>query len=209
MESIVLCATVRQETGKGPSRRFRQKGLIPAIFYGPKATPLLLAVNSLEFKKTIKGKGGENVIVNLSLEGKGEGGKKFAMIREMQTDPLTREIIHVDFYEIDLKEKVEVAVSIELVGKAEGVKLGGVLQQIERELEIRCMPLQIPDRIEVDVSNLGIGDSIHVRDVSVGEGIEVLSSGEKTIVTLLIPTEEAERPEEEKTEEETPSAKKE
>ncbi|MFH0811562.1 MAG: 50S ribosomal protein L25/general stress protein Ctc [Pseudomonadota bacterium] len=209
MESIVLCATVRQETGKGPSRRFRQKGLIPAIFYGPKATPLLLAVNSLEFKKTIKGKGGENVIVNLSLEGKGEGGKKFAMIREMQTDPLTREIIHVDFYEIDLKEKVEVAVSIELVGKAEGVKLGGVLQQIERELEIRCMPLKIPDRIEVDVSNLGIGDSIHVRDVSVGEGIEVLSSGEKTIVTLLIPTEEAERPEEEKTEEETPSAKKE
>ena len=209
METIDIKATIREETGKGIARRLRNAGLIPAVYYGPKAKTQSLSIDAFEFKKTIKGKAGENVIVSLNLAGKEETTKKFAMIREIQLDPLQTEILHVDFYEIDLQEKVEVFVSIELTGKAEGVKLGGILQLIERELEIRCMPLQIPERIEVDVSHLGIGDSIHVRDISVAEGIELLTPGDHTIVTLVSPTVEVAKVEEEVLEGETPVAKEE
>ena len=102
---------------------------------------------------------------------------------------------------------MEVAVPIDLIGKAEGVKSGGILQQIERELEIRCLPLQIPNRIEVDVSNLEIGESIHVQDISLAKEIEVLSSPDKTIVTILSPKVEGEKVEEEAFEEEAPPGK--
>lgn len=191
MERIDLAVHVREEAGKGPSRRFRREGLIPAVFYGPGMETVSLAVDKANFRKALQGKG-ENVLINLTLLEKNELGPQVAMVRAMQVDPVRREILHVDFQKIDLKEKVEVAVPIELVGKPEGMKSGGILQQIERELEIRCMPLEIPDRIEVDVSNLDIGDTIHVRDIAVAEGNEVLSSGEKIIATILSPAAEAE-----------------
>jgi large subunit ribosomal protein L25 len=209
MESIEIKATTREERGKGAARRLRRAGLIPAIYYGPKTGTLALSIDSFEFRKTIKGKAGENAIVNLNLAEKEEKTKKFAMIREVQVDALANQILHVDFYEIDLKEKVEVSVPIELTGKAEGVKLGGVLQQIERELQIRCMPLQIPDKIEVDVSRLGIGESLHVRDIEVAEGIEVLTSGDHTLLTVASPMVEPEKVVEEALEVEAPTTKKE
>jgi len=187
MERVDLAVHVREETGKGPSRRFRQKGQIPAVFYGFEMETVSLAVDRVDFRKAVQGKGGENVLINLTLLEKKELGPQVAMVCDMQMDPIRQEVLHVDFKKIDLKEKVEVAIPIELVGKAEGVNSGGILQQIERELEIRCMPLEIPDRIEVDVSNLEIGESIHIRDISVAEGNEVLSSGEKAIVTVLSP----------------------
>jgi len=211
MERVDLAVHVREETGKGPSRRFRQKGLIPAVFYGSEMETVSLAVDKADFRKAVQGKGGENVLINLTLLEKKELGPQVVMVRDLQTDPVRQEVLHVDFQKIDLKEKVEVAVPIELVGKAEGVKAGGILQQIERELEVRCMPLEIPDRIEVDVSNLEIGDSIHVRDISVAEGNEVLSSGEKAIVTILSPIAEEveEEVEEEALEGEEPPAEEE
>jgi len=187
MERVDLAVHVREETGKGPARRFRQKGLIPAVFYGSDMETVALAVDKTDFRKTVQGKGGENVLINLTLLGKKELGPQVAMVCDMQMEPIRQEVLHVDFKKIDLKVKVEVAIPIELVGKAEGVKSGGILQQIERELEVRCMPLEIPDRIEVDVSILEIGDSIHIKDIAVPEGTEVLSSGEKAMVTVLSP----------------------
>lgn len=210
MERIDLKVKTREETGKGPARRFRQRGRIPAVVYGAKAEPVLLTIDASQFKLVIKGKAGENVIVNLALEQKDEIKTKTAMIQEVQKDPIKGEIVHVDFHEIDLKKKTEVYIPITLVGKAEGVKNGGILQQIERDLQILCMPLQIPDRIEVDVSDLNIGDSIHVRNVSVEEGVTVLSSGDKTIVTIASPVEEeVEKEEEEIVEEGAPAAEEE
>ena len=207
MERIDLEVHVREDAGKGPCRRYRQKGLIPAVFYGSQMETVSLTVDSLEFRKTLKGKGGENVLLNLTLADKKELGTQVAMIRDIQWDPVKQEAIHVDFQKIDLQEEVEVAVPIDLIGKAEGVKSGGILQQIERELEIRCLPLQIPNRIEVDVSNLEIGESIHVQDISLAKEIEVLSSPDKTIVTILSPKVEGEKVEEEAFEEEAPPGK--
>jgi len=206
MEKIDLKANLRKETGKGPSRRYRKKGLIPAVFYGPEIGSIPLVVNQTEFKKAIKGKWGENVLVNLTLEEKQESEPQIALIRDIQIDPVKQKIIHIDFQKIALEKKIEISVPIELFGKAEGVKAGGVLQQIERELEIKCMPLQIPERIEVDVTNLGIGESIHVKDISLGKDVEILSSGEKTIVTILSPKVEEEKAEEEAVEEAAPSS---
>jgi len=192
MERVDLSVHVREETGKGPSRRLRQKDMIPAVFYGSAMEALTLAVNKADFRKVVQGSG-ENVIINLTVLEKQDLGPQVAMVRDMQLDPVRQEVVHVDFQKIDLKEKVEVAVPIELIGKAVGVKSGGILQQIERELEIRCMPLEIPDRIEVDVSNLEIGDSVHVKDISVAKEIEILSPEEKTVVTVLSPKVEEEK----------------
>lgn len=201
MEQIDLKVQVREETGKGPAHRCRQKGLIPGVFYGPKVDSIPLVITQTEFKKSLKGKVGENIIINLIVEGKEDLGPQIAMIRDFQIDLLKRDVIHIDFQKIDLEKKVTVAVPIELIGKAEGVKLGGILQQVERELEIRCMPLAIPDRFEVDVSSLLMGESIHVRDIAVPEGIDVLSSGEQTVVTVLSPKLEVEKAAEEIVEE--------
>jgi len=201
MERIDLKVQLREQTGKGPAHRCRQQGLIPGVFYGPKIDSVPVAITETEFKKALKGKMGENVIINLTVEGKESLGPQVAMVRDFQIDVIKRDVIHIDFQKIDLGKKVVVAVPIELIGKAEGVKLGGILQQVERELEIRCMPLAIPERFEVDVSNLLIGESIHVRDIAVPEGMEILSSGEQTVVTVLSPKLEVEKAVEEIVEE--------
>jgi large subunit ribosomal protein L25 len=201
MERIDLKVQLREETGKGPAHRCRQKGLIPGVFYGPKVDSIPLTITQTEFKKALKGKVGENIIINLTVEGKEDIGPQVAMIRDFQVDLIKRDVIHIDLQQIDLEKKITVAVPIELIGKAEGVKLGGILQQVERELEIRCMPLAIPERFEVDVSSLLMGESIHVREIAVPEGIEVLSSGEQTVVTVLSPKLEVEKVVEEVVEE--------
>lgn len=207
MERIDLTAHLRQETGKGPSHRYRQQGLVPAVFYGRETETLPLTVDLTEIKRTIKGHhGGENLLVNLRVSERQEADSQVAMMRDIQVDPLTREIIHIDFQKINLAEKVEVSVPVELVGKAEGVKLGGILQQIERELHVRCLPMQIPNSIDVDVTNLAIGDSLHVKDLALAEGIEILTPGDHTVVTVVgaraeaeaVPAEEVEAAEEEK-----------
>lgn len=214
MERIQLTAHLRQETGKGPSHRFRKRGLVPAVFYGRETETLPLTVDLAEIKRVIKGHhGGENLLVDLQVLERQEAESQVAMMREIQIDPVTRDIIHIDFQKINLAEKVEVSVPIELVGKAEGVKLGGILQQIERELHIRCLPMQIPDSIDVDVTQLTIGDSLHVKDLALAEGIEILTPGDHTVVTVVgaraeveaAPAEEAEGAEEEKKAKETES----
>ncbi|MCX8011724.1 MAG: 50S ribosomal protein L25, partial [Desulfobacterota bacterium] len=139
MERIDLKVQVRNGTGKGAAHRCRQKGLIPGIFYGPKVEPIPLMVTEGEFKRALKGKTGENLLVNLIFEGKEAPDNQVAMLREFQFDVIKRNIIHIDFQKIDLEKKITVAVPIELIGKPEGVKLGGILQQVEREIEIRCM----------------------------------------------------------------------
>ena len=209
MERIDLKVQLRKETGKGAARQYRQKGLIPAILYGAKIEPTPLMITEGEFKRALKGKTGENLLVNLIFEGEGVPDTQVAMVRDFQIDVVKRNVIHIDFQQIDLGKKITVAVPIELIGKPEGVKLGGILQQVERELEIRCMPLNIPDTIKVDVSQLMIGESLHVKDILAPEGVEVISPGEQTVVTILAPTKAEEvAVEEEKIEEKEEKPKK-
>ena len=145
----------------------------------------------------------------LSIEGNGEPTEKTVMIKELQIDPVKRHYLHVDFFEVAMDEEITIPIPIKLIGEAEGVEIGGVLQQVRREHEIRCLPSQIPDSLEIDVSSLRIGDSIHLKDVHLPPGIKVLEDADLTIATVLAPTIEKEVVEEvaeEKIEEEKAAA---
>lgn len=186
MEIIELKANGRTAVGNGPARVLRREGKIPAILYGPNTKPILLHVGTHDLEVALKkGKIGQSLF-NLTIENENSFSKT-VMIRELQTQPVTRAFLHADFYEIDMDRKTTVNVPVEMVGKAIGVESGGLLQVICRELTISCLPSNIPDTIKIDVSELGIGDSIHAQDIPLGEGIEIDSDVNFTVVTVLSP----------------------
>jgi large subunit ribosomal protein L25 len=185
MAIVPIQGRVRPATGKGPARQARRDGLIPGVMYGAGETPQALTVPRRDFELALKTHAGGNVIVALSLDA---GAEQTALIREIQRDPISHDILHLDFHHISLTEKVTVEVNVHLTGVADGVKNGGgILEHITRAIEIECLPTQIPPSIDVDVSSLGIGDSIHVRDLSVPNA-EILSDGDSTIATVVPPT---------------------
>ncbi|NLJ84497.1 MAG: 50S ribosomal protein L25 [Halanaerobiaceae bacterium] len=181
MEKIKLAAQVREKTGKGVARKLRQSGLVPAVLYGKDKDPQTLIVDPQEVRAYLAG----NVIFDLEIEGL---GKETAMIKEVQRDVISGDIKHIDFLHISMDEKVTVTVPIALVGDAAGVQEGGVIQQLLWELEVECLPLEIPETIEIDISNLGIGESLSVSEVSALGGTDILTSGEEVIVTIVQPT---------------------
>lgn len=184
MAIVPLEGQVRPGTGKGPARSARRAGMIPGVIYGAGEKPTALAVPKKEFELAVKNAGG-NVIVALKL---GNTVEQTAIIREVQRDPISHDIIHLDFHHISLTEKVTVEVTVHLVGTPDGVKNGGgILEHITRTIEIECLPTQIPGHLEADVSALGIGDSIHVRDLVITNA-EVLSDPDTTIATVVPPT---------------------
>lgn len=195
MERYSLKATVREETGKGVARKLRRDGLIPAVVYGKTRNPQPLIVNPEDLKHKMSG----NAIFDMVLEGGEAEEKETVMIKEVQKDPIKGNLIHLDFQHISMDEKITISVVINLVGDAPGVSDGGVLQQLLRELDIECLPLDIPNAIEVDVSNLEINNSLMVSDIEVPENIDVVTPLDETVVTIVVPTEEVE---EEETEEE-------
>jgi len=181
--------------------------LIPAVFYGPEVEPVHLSLNYRDLEKLIKTGAGENVIIDLAIETGESTLSHRAMLKEIQLDPVKQTILHVDLYEISMDKKIEVEVPITLTGTAKGVSdEGGILQQVSRTLEISCLPDNIPDSFELDVTDLNIGDSLHVSDLNIPQGIEVLVEGELTIATVVPPTKveeiEPEVPEEEEEREE-------
>jgi len=186
MAIVPLAGRVRPGTGKGPARQARFAGEIPGVIYGAGETPVALAVPKKEFELALKtAHAGGNVIVAIKLDGAIE---KTAIIREVQRDPITHAILHLDFHHISLTEKVTVEVTVHLVGTPDGVKNGGgILEHITRTIEIECLPTQIPQHLEADVTALAIGDSIHVRDLNVPNA-EVLSDPDTTIATVVPPT---------------------
>ena len=191
-EQLKLSATIRKEKGKGVARRLRQNGMLPAVVYGHKTTSTPLAIDSKLLEKAIAGGKGESKLFSFLIEGNGEPKGKTVMIKELQVHPLKRHYLHVDFFEVAMDEEITIPLPIKLLGEAEGVKIGGVLQQVRRELEIRCLPSNIPDGLEVDVSALNIGDSIHLKDVQLPPGIKVSEDADLTIATVLSPTIEKE-----------------
>ena len=202
--------TVREKTGKEIARKLRREGMIPGVIYGPGSEPIPLAVRANELKKTLFRYRGEQILFNLVLENNGSSEQKLALVKELQYHPVTDEIIHVDFYEISMDREVEVEVPIEVVGKAKGVEHGGHLQLLLHTMTVSCLPGAIMDKIEVDVSDLDIGDVVHVRDLTPPEGVRYLDSPDEPIVTILAPQkeEEPEAVEEapEAAEEETPTS---
>lgn len=189
MEQRELLVKVRNNTGKGVARKLRGEGLIPAIFYGHKSEPMALSLNPTELKKIINSESGRNTLITLKFEGKKEK-ERVALLKDLQLTPLKRTYLHADLYEVLMDEKITARVPIHFVGKAVGVKEGGIEQHSRREIDVRCLPGNLPDFVEADVTNLAIGDSLHVKDLKLSEGIEVLDPAGDTIVAILAPAAE-------------------
>jgi len=186
MERPVLSAEIREGVGKERARKLRAKGLIPAIFYSPRSQSIPLVIDSKEFVKTLQTEAGENVLIDLNIRKGDQAERRVVMVKEIQIDPLQGTTLHTDFYEVAMDEMVTVEVPIHLVGKPEGTKVGGILEQIRRVIQIQCLPGNIPKRIDVDVSSLKIGDSIHVQDIQVEEA-KILFDTNFTIATVVPP----------------------
>ena len=202
MELIELNANIRTTVGNGPARRLRQSGQLPAVLYGPGAETVLLSVNISDFDQVLKKSGASQLLLNLVIQDS-ETYTRSAMVKELQTHPVSRNFLHIDFYEIAMDRKIRVKVPIVTTGMAKGVELGGVLQIIRREIEVLCLPFEVPESFEIDIADLDIGDSIHVKDISPEGEIEFLEDEHFTVVTLLSPKlEEEEEPTEEEEEEE-------
>lgn len=183
-----LSATLRETTGKGVAHRLRAKALIPAVVYGPHSEkPLSIAVDPLALRAAIKTPHKLNTILTLKLD---KGGDRVALLREFQQDPVTRKLLHADFYEVSLDRKVTVPVPLELVGKAAGVLEGGILQQARRTLDVNCLPKDIPERIEVDVSALQVAEALHVSDVKPPPGCTLRYAANYTVALVAIPEKE-------------------
>jgi large subunit ribosomal protein L25 len=184
MEVTDLAAEVRKEQKKGPARRLRQKGFVPAIFYGRSAENILLAVKNEELIKLHKDKK-DHAFIKLIID---DGGKKkiekLSLIKELQVQPLTGKFFHADFYEVDMKHKLTFEVSLQFTGKAIGVENGGELQHIKRNVKVSCLPTNLPDHIEVDVSSLDIGDSVKIKELKLAEGITVLDPADAAVVAV-------------------------
>jgi large subunit ribosomal protein L25 len=184
MSVMQLSGSRREKLGKGGARKARAAGEIPAVLYGHGEEPLAVAVKARDFDLMLRAHKGGNPIVNLSMN----GGEYTALVRAVQYDPVTHLIIHIDFQHISLTEMVEVEVPVHVEGLAVGVKDGGgILEQITRHNAVRCLPTDIPTSINVDVSALGIGDSIHVSDLQVAN-IAILSDPATTVATIVPPT---------------------
>lgn len=193
MEQRELKVMPRKESGKGPARRLRQEGWIPAVLYGPKTDTVLLSLRPEDLKKALSTSAGENTLISLRAEG-GEASDKVVMLKDLQVDPLTRKYLHADLCEVAMDEEIEVEVPIFLQGSSAGVLEGGILQQVSRELRVRCLPRNIPEGIEIDINELKIGDSIHVRDIPLKEGVTIVAESDFTVLTVLAPVVE-EKPE--------------
>jgi large subunit ribosomal protein L25 len=188
MAHVALTAQSRKGTGKGAAHALRRQALIPAVFYGPEVDPVHLSLKYRDLEKLIRTGAGENVIIDLAIETGESTLSHRAMLKEIQLDPVKRTILHVDLYEISMDKKIEVEVPITLTGTPKGASEGGILQQVTRTLEISCLPDNIPDAFELEVTELNIGDSLHVSDLKIPEGIEVLVEEELTIATVVPPT---------------------
>jgi large subunit ribosomal protein L25 len=179
-----LNATIRKTTGNGPARVLRRQGMVPAVLYGPGTQPIMLAVNVREFEQTVQKGNIRRTIFSLNIQN-GATLNKPAVIKELQTHPVSGRFLHVDFYEVDMNRKLRVMVPMVPKGKAKGEEFGGMLQIVEREIEVFCLPREIPEALELDVADLGIGDALHVRDIPLPAGVELPSGVNYTVVTVV------------------------
>lgn len=183
METTTLQAEVRASRGKGPARRLRAQGKVPGVFYGPGVEPTPLTLSPKELTKALRGERGRNVVFKLSVGGKDE----LAMVRDLTTDPVTQELLHIDLYRVFEDKPLDVDVPFHAHGRAAGVVQGGVLNITRRTLPIRTTPANIPVSIDVDVTHLNIHDTISVEEVELPEGVVCTLQPKLTLVIILEP----------------------
>ena len=187
MADVVLKGQIRAGLGKEAAKKLRRQRLIPAVVYGGATGPVPVEINPLELAKALGTGAGENVLITLSLAGDGERAAT-VILKELQRDPVKGEPLHADFLEISMKRKIKVQVPLHFVGEATGVKnKAGFLEQHLREVTVECLPGAIPSQIQVEISNLDLGDAIHVRDLTVSGDIRLLEDAGRPVVSVLAP----------------------
>ena len=201
MEELVLNAKKRDKTGKEEANKLRKEGFIPGVVYGGAET-LSLSFDEKDLKKILSGNRGDNTIFQLNIEG-AEKRECNVIVREFQSKPVKKELLHVDFYEVSMDKEIAITVAIVLEGKAFGVdQEGGMLNHMMKDVEVECLPTSIPDEIKIDVTELKIGDVLHLKDVPMPEGVNLLEDPEEPVVSVTMIVEEVvEAPEAEEGEE--------
>ena len=186
MAEVTLKAVMRDDTGKGSARRARAEGRVPAVVYGQGIEPLSISVDRREFVTALHTDAGLNVLLNIDVD----GSTTTALTRDIQTDPVRGTLLHADFVKIDLKQEVEVEVPVHVVGEAPGAKEGGVLEHPLFTLHVRCLPTDVPESIEADISGLQIGDALRVADLSEGRNFQILNDPEAVVASVAQPISE-------------------
>lgn len=187
MKTVRLSAQIREEVGKGPSRRLRSEGFVPATFYGYQAEPMVIKVNSSELIKILIRERGETGFVKLGIKsGTGKKVEKLSVIKDLQVDTINRRPVHVDFYEIRMDRTLVVDVPIIFSGSPVGIEEGdGELQQLKRDVKVSGLPSDLPESVEIDISHLNIGDSIKVKDIAVKGEVQILDPDDVAVVSVV------------------------
>ena len=189
-KQVKLTAEPRTAIGRSAVRKLKAAGSVPAVIYGAKDKPEALQVSKREINAMLSHAAGENILVELEIKG---SGNRMALVQEVQHSPLGGDVLHIDFHAVSMDEVIDADVPLEATGTPNGVKnFGGLLEQSLRALAIECLPRDLPDSIKVDVSALNIGDSIHVRDIQMPDGVTAKTSAELTAFSVMAPTVEEE-----------------
>jgi len=185
MITVELEVFKRESLGKQANKKYRKDGFVPAVIYGKNKENLNILIDPIKLKKLLKNEAGENTIIEMKLDK--SDLKKNVLLKDAHLDTLTSDPLHLDFYEITDGVDVKVSSPLLFEGKPEGVKNGGVIQTLSNEIKIKCLPTNIPNVIEINISDLNIGDTLRVKDIKPMDGIEILSNPESTIISILAP----------------------
>ena len=186
MEQASLKVTYREKTGTSNAKQMRRDGFVPGALYGPKSDPLNLTIDPKALRLALQKTGSNQSLINLQIEGlPGGDGDRLAILKDYQKNPLTHQLTHIDLLEVTLGEKMVVSVPLHYKGKAKGVVEGGIVEIKRRSLEVSCLPGDIPSDVVVDISGLEIGDSLHINEIQVPEGVEIVDDEKLTLVTVV------------------------
>ncbi|MEW6236120.1 MAG: 50S ribosomal protein L25 [Candidatus Omnitrophota bacterium] len=190
MKQVEISVQRREKIGKGAARSSRRAGRVPAVIYGGNGTSIPVSVDRHEIERAIHSGGeSENIVVNVAIAG--EDAKELALVRQTQHDPLSGALEHLDFLRISIDKTITTTVPIHPVGSCKGVKAGGIFEQLLRDVEIECLPLEIPDCLEIDVTELDLAHSLHVSDIPGNPKYKILTAPDRTVASVALPKVEA------------------
>ncbi len=194
MELIDLKAELREGRGKSAARHLRKNDAVPAVLYGAKMDPMPISVSTLDLTTMVRINGSSGLFINLAINGDTVPSRT-VMLKEIQMDTFDLKYLHADFQAINVSEKITISVPVEAVGESVGVKAGGMIQLIRRELDIICKPGDMPEVIQIDTTDLEVGDSVHVEEIDLGANIEIPHEVNFTVLTIVPPTSDVEKEE--------------
>jgi large subunit ribosomal protein L25 len=189
-KQINLTAKPRANIGRTAAKQARRAGNVPAVLYGKHIKPQPLSVGALDVKKMLAQSRGGHAMVNLTIEDNGKKETHLALVQDVQIDPLKDHVVHVDFHQLSATEKFRVRVPVRAIGDPAGVKEGGIMEYLIREVEVECLPKDLPEVIEVDVTSLALGKSIYLGDLKVADGVTIRGDKTRPVITIALPTTE-------------------